>query len=301
MNPDAGDHAVTHDHLLEYVMGELDDVQVSQFEQHLARCSRCRGDVKALLPVHAELMTLHPDARLPDRRSQAKSAVLQHAFSRRLPNRPVEPGEDGPAQAVVAKPPGRQWAGGVRGRLRFRRAILIAGTVSALLVGGVFAWSEHAERPANQPPSFVRTGKTTANESGGAHGKAAHWPSGSAGLAASWDNPGALAAALHPTSAFAGARGQVRLLLAQNASRILVQVAEVPMQSHLGCYAVWEEQNGRLRSLGEFLVNSNGAGRIVVPVPPGGLRGRIVVTLEPRWGDSEPQGPAVLSGQVVSA
>lgn len=301
MNPDADERMIGHGHLLEYVMGELDETQVREFELHLARCSRCRAELKALLPVHAELMTLYPDVRTHSNPAQVKSTVLQYAFSRRLPKCAGGVADGSPTPMARVEPRAKPRAAVLR-LWRFHRAGLVGSVMTVLLIGGTLVWGENAERSVAPAKPIPRVAQTGTGASLGAGSGSSRWSTSGGQASAAWktgaDRPAMM---LHPTSAFFGARGQVRLVPAKSARRLLVQVSEVPMQSHLGCYEVWQVYNGRSRSLGEFLVNSNGAGQIAIPLPAGGLRGKIVVTLEPRWGDSSPQGPAVLKGQIVSS
>ncbi len=311
MHMDTDDREVGHDLLLEYVMGDLDEQQAARFEQHLARCSRCRTDALSLLPVHAELLTMYPDVPSAENIGQAKSAALQHAFSCRLPNVPVGPADGCSPSFPLGAPSAGRLAGFLASRRyqasrRVQRVALACAAVGALTVGALFTWNEHMERSAAVVPAPSRTGRqgsgavqTAAGPptaTGGPSGWAAGGGQGSGLSTAGGDT---LAAMLHPTAAFFGARGQVRVLTQQSVRRMVVQVSEVPIQSHLGCYEVWQEYGGRLHSLGEFLVNSRGEGQITMVLPRRGPQGRIVVTLEPRWGDVNPLGPTVLRGQVV--
>ena len=311
MHMDTDDREVGHDLLLEYVMGDLDEQQAARFEQHLARCSRCRTDALSLLPVHAELLTMYPDVPSAENAGQAKSAALQHAFSRRLPNRPVGAADGySPSVPLVAPSAGRflgfpAWRRFQAPR-RFQRAALVCAAVGVLAVGAIFTWNEHTERSAvvaSAPSRAGRQGLGAVQTAAGppvARVASSGWSKGGGQLAgASKSGADTLAAMLHPTAAFFGARGQVRVMTQQSVRRLVVQVAEVPIQSHLGCYEVWQEYGGRLHSLGEFLVNGRGEGQIAIVLPRGGPQGRIVVTLEPRWGDVNPLGPTVLRGQVV--
>ena len=311
MHMDTDDREVRHDLLLEYVMGDLDEEQTARFEQHLARCSRCRTDASALLPVHAELLTLYPDVRSSENAGQAKSAALQYAFSRRIPNRPIGPADDCPPSPPVVGALARRFAGFQASR-RFHRAALVSATLSVLALGAIFTWSEHRERSAVPAPSpslagrqgsgAVQTAAGPPGLQGGGQGASSVWSTRGGQASGAWKSGAdTLATMLHPTSAFFGARGQVRVMTEQSVRRLLVQVSEVPIQSHLGCYEVWQEYGGRLHSLGEFLVNSRGEGQIAIALPSGSLKGRIVGTLEPRWGDANPLGPTLLRGQIVSS
>lgn len=101
---------------------------------------------------------------------------------------------------------------------------------------------------------------------------------------------------LNPNKGYPDAQGVALVVSNHNQKNLILTVSRVPEQSKWGCYDVWGQKDGKHYSLGEFTVDHNGNGALSISLPRDGKYDSIEVTLEPYWGDNEPQGPRVLTG-----
>ncbi|WDL97715.1 anti-sigma factor [Alicyclobacillus sp. ALC3] len=71
--------------LTEYVLGELTDSQMREYEKHLAECDSCQSECESLWSSHKLLLTDVSSDAPSQWLSEQKSQILAHAFSRRKP------------------------------------------------------------------------------------------------------------------------------------------------------------------------------------------------------------------------
>lgn len=265
------------DLLLDYMFGELNDADMKQFEDYLLTSRACSSEFDALWFVHQRLLTALP-SHLDESIISRKDLVLEHAYALRLPVSPARGDSPGNPQP----PSNPQRVSATRDRLLVElssnnqpskpikwnktfvfRASLVVSLIVFLLAGGVFG--THMER-FTHPSATVQSAATTVNLK---------------------------ASASYPKSV-----GEVRIAQGQHPS-LTVNIHHVPVQQKSACYDVWAISGNRVFSLGEFLVNQNGSGGMTIDLKPGTEFNRIKITLEPRWGDPSPLGPAVLTGSSI--
>lgn len=249
------------DLLLEYMLGELDDTEREKFEQEIQRSAACRSELDSLWLVHQRLVSiLTPN--LEELAISQKSSVLTHAFSARLPltDHPMN-GETGEIRFLGS---GRGFRFFPR---RTRSSFLRASVVTVILLGTLALGALTAEKAGSKTSSL--SGK-----------------------------PHVTIVSLQPSPSYPKSVGQIRMVKGRQAS-LVVDVTHVPIQPSTGCYAVWGLSGSNASSLGEFVVNQRGVGSTTIPLLPDVQFNRIEITLEPRWGDSSPLGPTILSSSAT--
>jgi hypothetical protein len=263
------------EHLLDYLLGELNDAEVMAFQYHARHCPSCHEEMMSILPVHSRLSEDEIDVPGDDWFATHKSILLQPA----LESSPPRNTSHGRIDEPINQEPVRHTApvefrsqtltqtltrGRRVGRWRYGRmwvSTMVAGLL-ILLVGGGFVWFRAGSQksPTTNPPvSFVQKVALQAN-------------------------PG-----------YPSAHGIALVTNNHDEPNLILYVSNLPQQSSWGCYDLWGVQGGKRYSLGEFTVDAQGTGALSVKMPINHQYESIEVTLEPYWGDSQPQGPQVLA------
>lgn len=121
--------------LTEYVLGEMTDSQMREYEKHLAECDSCQSEYESLWPSHKMLLTDASPEEPNQWLTEHKSQILAHAFSLRKPR-----SHGGPKSAPSA------WVRSRRGGRRWRWLVSSAALAGCLAVAGILVHNDSVQR-----------------------------------------------------------------------------------------------------------------------------------------------------------
>lgn len=290
------------DGLMEYLLGELEESAIAEFRRHLHRCRACQAELDLLVPVQEQLSTLLSSSDsihsvVPS--TMERNRVLEGAFAVRTPTTLTQGVSGRNAERRVGWRAGQGAGWRVRRMSPWSRTRLwaVAGSIASVAAVALVWRTEFAPNHVQAPtqPTANTVAATTATASNTAANTATNLVAG--------EKPSfptiVLAISLLPSKAYPSAKGAANATIDEKQGNLVLNVSHVPVQPKRACYNVWGIVDGQYYTLGEFLVDESGTGRITVSLQPGLAYSKIEVTLEPRWGDASPEGPKVLQSSAI--
>lgn len=245
--------------LVDYMAGEMTDVERRRFERHLTTCAACREDAAEWNDVWHRLSEEAPLVEPP---ADLRDEVLGAAFAGLPLDRRSDTAEAGNRRRRGASENGR------RPKTLLRRYLFAAVFVAVFCAGfGLRAWLPVHELPmrqadASSPSQIERVLRL-------------------APVAEAW-----------PDEAGKQAYGVACLIRSGGEQHLVVYVFGTPGTEGSEAYRVWLLQDGTRSSAGAFTVGESGIGLLTVPWPePSPAFDQIGITLEPNAESSEPTGP----------
>lgn len=241
---------------VEYMAGEMSDVERKRFERHLTSCAACREDAAEWNEVWHRLSE---EAPLIDPPADLRDEALGAAFAGMPPERRADVAEEGRSVRHVTAGIGHP----VLRRYLFA-AVLIAVFCAGFGLRALLPVNEGPDRQAaaSSPSQIERVLRL-------------------APVADAW-----------PGDVDKQAYGVACLIRSAGEQHLVVYVFGTPGTAGSEAYHVWLLKDGKRSSAGTFTVGESGIGLLSVPWPEASPAfDQVGITLEPNPDTAEPMGP----------